>query len=1038
MKLFSNFLRKTGLALAAALLVPVLSFAQKTTVSGVVLDDGGVPVPGAVVLVKGNTSINAITGADGSFKLDVPAGSTIEVSCVGFVTHTFAASAGNQTITLMSDIQSLEETVVVGYGTQKKATLTGAITNIGEKAITATTTSDLATKLQGKVSGLNIRNNSGQPGSYDQSINIRGFGSPLYIIDGINRTAGDFQRLNAEDIESITVLKDASAAIYGLNASNGVLIVTTKKGSSYGKANLQFNTNVGVSFPTDYPKMANGYQYWYLRQQANMNSGLEDTITPEELEMWRTGEYKSTDWYAESFKKASIRQEYSLSADGGNDKVQYYMNVNYIKNDGMLKSGDLNYDKWSFRSNIRAKITKELTAAINVSGYTDKSLSPGGGFFAVWRGATNTLPYKSVYANNREGYWNAVKDGQSYNPVALSRADQTGYSQGTRNSISAIFSLSYVPTWLPDLEVKGTVSYDKLFQRSKSLTKAWSMYSYNDADDSYKSEEWGNYNISSAYTNTRRLTTQLQATYQKTIAKAHNIAATFVWETRSMDQDYDNIYKEFDFFSNDQLDYAATNDKMKAGGNESQQRNMSFIGRLNYDFKGRYLVELAARYDGSYRYHPDVRWGLFPVASIGWRISEEPFMKNLTWLSNLKLRASAGMIGQDAGSPFQYIAAFSVSGGGWAEFVDGKTTEGVSTPDLVNEKLTWTKSNIYNIGLDAAFLDNTLSFTVDVFRKHQNGILAYRNVSLPNTFGGSFPQENLNSNRTQGIEFSVGYQNRIGDFFYNINGNATWARTMNWYIEHGKPADQWSEYRGASWYRWTGMAWIYNEVGQFQNEQEIAEWPVYSTSRGMQYVLPGDWKYEDVNGDGVIDGDDTRPISLTNGAMPIWNFGLNLSGSWRGLDVNILFQGAAGAKTYHDLTYTTPFWQEANIPVWFMDAWHHADPFDPTSEWVPGSLPSVRTGMYGPYLNQWASQKSYMDASYVRLKNVEIGYTFSQDFMKKAHIDKLRVFISGQNLYTFCNKYVKPYDPETTSGNANTGWVYPLMMTFNAGLNLYF
>ena len=1033
-------MRRIGLAAAAALLVPALSFAQKTTVSGVVLDDGGAPVPGAVVLVQGNNSINAITGDDGTFKLDVPAGSTLEVSCIGFVTHTFQASGSRQTITLMSDIQSLEETVVVGYGTQKKATLTGAITNIGEKAITATTTSDLATKLQGKVSGLNIRNNTGQPGVYDQSINIRGLGGPLYIIDGINRTGGDFQRLNAEDIESITVLKDASAAIYGLNASNGVIIVTTKKGSNYGRAKLQFNANFGISSPTDQPQMANGYEFLLLRQNASINAGLGDIITPEELEMWRTGEYKSTDWAAETFKKNTFRQEYSLSADGGNEKVQYYMNVNYIKNDGMLKSGDIDYNKWSFRSNIRAKLTNELTASMNLSGYSDDRYQPTSGFMSIMRGTVNNQPIKTVYANNTEGYWNAVKDGQSYNPVALSYADQCGYNDYKRNSISAIFALSYVPTWLPDLEIKGTVSYDKLFERTKSLTRAWKMYSYNDADDTYKAEEWGMDNISNAYTNTRRITTQLQASYSKTIANAHNIAAALVWETRAMDQDWDNIYKEFDFFSNDQLAYAATNDKMTATGNESQQRNMSYIARLNYDFKGRYLIEFAGRYDGSYRYHPDVRWGFFPVVSIGWRISEEPFMKNVKWLSNLKLRASAGQIGQDTGNPFQYIAAFSVGGSSWAEFTDGKTTQGVDTPDLVNEALTWTKNNMYNIGLDAAFLDNTLSFTVDVFRRHQTGILARRNVSLPNTFGGTFPQENLNSNRTQGIEFSVGYQNRAGDFFYNISANATYARTMNWYVEHSKPADQWSEYRNASWNRWTGMAWIYNVLGQFQNEDEINNWPVYSTGRGMQYVLPGDWKYEDTNGDGVIDGDDTRPISLAPHAMPIWNFGLNMSASWRGLDVNILFQGAAGAVTYNDHNFTTPFWQEANIPTWFLDSWHHADPFDANSEWIPGRMPAVRTGTYGPYLNQMASQMSYLNNSYVRLKNVEIGYTFNQNFIKKIHIDKIRIFVSGQNLVTFCNKYVKPYDPEVVlrTGDYNTGWVYPLMRTFNGGINIYF
>jgi len=1042
MNLFSN-LKQWSKALVCMILIvlPMVAFAApdgKVVVNGKVVDEGGNPVPGAILVVKGNTDYNAMTDVDGKFVFEVPKGSTVSVNCIGFVVQSFTANQAIQNVTLMSDMQSLDESVVVGYGTQKKANLTSAIAVINEKAISATKTNDLVTKLQCKVAGLNIRNNSGTPGSYDNNINVRGFGAPLYVIDGINRTSQDFNRLNSEDIESISVLKDASAAIYGLNAANGVIIVTTKKGNDSGRARFQFNANVGIASPTDMVQMANGYEYYVLRNQANINIGADPFITPEDLEKWRTGEYTSTDWYAECFKKNSIRQEYSVSADGGTEKVQYYFNVNYLEDNGLLKSGDINYDKWSFRSNITAALTQDLKASVKVSGYFDKSESPTSGIFNIWRGTVTSLPYRPVYADPEGTLYNSVKDGQSYNPVALSYSDNTGYSRSEKTSVNTTFDLAWNPTFFKDLTVSGTVAYDKQLTRTKNLKKNWTMYTYDDATDTYVGEDWNPIaELTAGYNNISYITTQLQAQYKHLFADAHNVAAQFVFETKASNQDYDSVDKFFDFYSNDQLDYASNNDS-KSTGNEVKTRSMSFIGRVNYDYKGRYLLELAARYDGSYRYAPSVRWGFFPVVSAGWRISEENWMKGIKWLSNLKLRVSAGQVGYDTGAAFQYIAGFTTSGGGWYEFTEGKTTTGVATPALVNETMTWTKNTIGNVGIDVSFLDNRISLSVDGFMREKTGILAYRSVSLPNTFGATFPQENLNSNRTQGFDLSLGYQDRIGEFFYSVSANATWARTMNRYIEGSNFLNSWSNYRGNNTNRYSDIAWVYHVIGQFQSQEEIDNYALYSTSRGQEYVLPGDWKYEDVNGDGVIDGDDMRPISLSNGANPLWNYGLTLSGSWRGLDFNILFQGAAGFKTYHDGPYTTPFWQESNIPSYYLDSWHHADPYDDTTEWISGHFPAIRASAYAPYLNQYASTASYLDCSYLRLKNVEIGYTFNQQALQKARIEKIRLFASVTNLLTFCNKYAKAFDPEVTAGNYNTGWIYPLTRTWNFGVNVNF
>ena len=459
-------LQKVLLVLSALLLFTP-AWAQNVRVAGTVVDNEGEPIPGAVLIGPGN--VNAITDLDGKFSMSVPSSAEIKVTCLGYLPYNFKAKGATSVkITLMEDHENLEESVVVGYGVQKKAVITGSVTNVSSREILTTTANDLVTKLQGKVSGLNIRNNTATPGAYDHSINIRGFGGPLYIIDGINRDGTDFNKLNPEDIETFTVLKDASAAIYGINAGNGVIIVTTKSGSNHGLAKFQFNANMGFSQPTDRVRMANAYEYYWLRNAANINAGDPEYISPEELEAWRTGEttfgkdgeivrHKSTDWYDATCKKFSVRQEYSLSADGGVKGVKYYFNVNYSTDNGLLRSGDINYDKWSFRTVVTADLAKDLKLSANVSGYMDDRWDPAADMFNVFRGTICSLPYKPVYATldvepfNAWPYFNGVKDGQSYNPVAQSYESMGGHHHYVNNAVQSVFTLTYSPTWLEGL-----------------------------------------------------------------------------------------------------------------------------------------------------------------------------------------------------------------------------------------------------------------------------------------------------------------------------------------------------------------------------------------------------------------------------------------------------------------------------------------------------------------------------------------------------------------------------------------------------------
>lgn len=416
---------------------------QQKSVSGKVSDNTGAGLPGVSVVVKG-TITGVITDANGTFSFaNVPSDATLVFSFVGMkMQEVIVAGKTSINITMQDETIGIDEVVAIGYGTQKKESLTGAISNIVSKDIQTTSSTSLAQKLSGKVAGLNIRQNTGEPGNFDNSINIRGFGTPLYVIDGIARGgSADFQRLNSEDIESISILKDASAAIYGLNAANGVIIVTTKKGGS-GKTKFTFGTTTGFSSPTDIPAMANAAQYYEMRNDANINEGLAPFISKEELAKWKEGGpgYESTNWADETFKKYAVRKEHNLSAQGGNDKVSYYVNAGAVDEGSILRSNDLNYNKFNFRSNLTANLAKNLTANINIAGFIDKKTEPVQSIFNIWRGTVSALPINTPYANDNPEYLRRVQDGQSMNPVAISQIDLTGYSERANTTLHAYFN----------------------------------------------------------------------------------------------------------------------------------------------------------------------------------------------------------------------------------------------------------------------------------------------------------------------------------------------------------------------------------------------------------------------------------------------------------------------------------------------------------------------------------------------------------------------------------------------------------------------
>ena len=728
----------------------------KVRVKGHVSDVNQELLIGVSIQEKG-TSNGIITDVNGGFSLEVSPKATLVVSYVGYATQEFPIK--NQTdfdIVLQEDAQLLNEVVVVGYGTQKKGNLTGAIASIKSDEILTTTHSSLAQNLQGKVAGLQIRQQSGEPGSFDNMISIRGFGTPLYVIDGIPRDgSGEFQRLNPTDIESISILKDASAAIYGLNAANGVILVTTKKGQK-GKPRFNYSGVFGWQKPTDVPEMMNAGQFMDIKNEASINAGGEPILTKEELMKWKEGApgYESTDWYDEAMKGSAFQQQHNFSVTGGSENVDFFFSLGYLTDNGIVKNDGFDYEKYTFRSNLSAKLSKHLTAEVLIGGRYDTKKTPRFTFFDIFKATRAAWPTERPFANNNPDYPSKVF--LDNNPVAMSDPDIVGYSQTNNKALQTTASVKYDVPFVQGLQIKATGAYDSNMYMGKNAHRSYDVFTYASETDTYLKQTIGApAYINNSYDDHNKLVLQAQVSYQRLFNKRHNVGVTLVYEQSKYWYRNSSLHRDYDFYTNDQVDQGSVNN-MKNGGYETEEASMSYIGRFTYDYMSRYLVEFAFREDGSYRYAPGARWGFFPVVSVGYRISEEKFIKdNLTFIDNLKLRASYGTVGENTGEPFQYVQGFSTTGGGGYSFVDGVYTGGAASPGIINPNLTWLKSKTLNIGIDVGLFKGLLNFEMDLYQRDRKGLLAKRNLSLPNTFGGSLPDENINSDRVRGIDLSL-------------------------------------------------------------------------------------------------------------------------------------------------------------------------------------------------------------------------------------------------------------------------------------------
>ncbi|MFT3824807.1 MAG: TonB-dependent receptor [Chitinophagaceae bacterium] len=1021
-------------------------------VKGVVLDKNGSPLASVSVTVKGKKQAT-VTATDGSFTIDVTPGDVLIISSIGYEQLEHTVKEGEAIRLMLKDNKStLDDVVVVGYGTQRKRALTGAVSEIKSADLVRTPAVAATAALVGKVPGITFRATDARPGN-GTNIQIRNLGNPLYVIDGVPYSTSDgttafgfntgvsgtniFNQIGLEDIESISILKDGAAAIYGLRAANGVVLVTTKKGKRNESTNINVSGYYGWQNFTRYPRPANAGQYVRALVENEQNSGRDPSLlyTAQELAKWEAGTdkgYKSYDYY-DIVTRPNVPQYYlNASASGGSQRSNYYFSLSHLNQDAIIK--DFNFNRTNMQANLNANIAKGLQVGTQIRGRYEKRHNVGvpglDDYFNPLLSISTMWPTESPYANDNPNYINQTHN-VNVNPATYT--DQvTGYIDDVFRGIDVNFSAQY--DFKFGLTAKALFSYGYTNQDFEGFEYTYNAYKYNEATDTYVTDpSWGNQNPwrEKHKRNVWNRFGQFQLNYTKQLGD-HNITLLAAYERSDMENSYLAIHT---IPPNNYIPIMSFANQDYLGDEWSTEARAGYTGKVSYAYRQKYMLDGFLRYEGSFLYVKDKRWGLFPGVSAAWRISEEPFLKDkVKFLSELKLRASYGETGSEMGiNAFDYLPGYNFNNG--SAIFDGTYVIGLRPRGLPITNLSWVENKTTNIGLDLGLFSNKLNVTIDVFERKRTGLPAPRyDVLLPSEVGYGLPNENLTSEANRGIEGMISYNNSVGDISYSIGVNGTLARRRDLHFYKPRFGNSWDRYRNAWEDRWGNVNWGYQVTGRFETQQEIDAYAVNNDGRNNITQLPGDFKFKDVNGDGVINSLDERPIGYAEGAQPYLTYGLTGHVSWKGFNLAFDFAGAALQSFWRDWELKFPFQNNGNSPAYmFTDRWHREDPYNPNSKWVAGTYPAIRRD-YG-HANFRRSNFWLTNVRYFRLKNLELGYTLPAKLTKKYGVGNMRIYINGTNLFSFDNVKDLQIDPEISSAN---GLVYPQQKLLNVGFNVSF
>ncbi len=984
---------------------------QRKLIKGTVIDERGEPVIGANIIEKGTTN-GVITDVNGNFSLSVTDNAVLLITYIGYIKQEI--DTRNQTnihISLKEDFHSIEEVVVVGYGTQKKINLTGSVQNITSTQLSKRNASNTSTALQGLIPGLTAVQSSGQPGADNASIKIRGTGSlnsstsPLVLIDGIE---GDMDRIDINSIESISVLKDAaSASIYGSRASNGVILITTKRGVE-GKVKIGYSGYVGFNSPTCLPEPVSVLEYMKAINVACFNASQDPIYSQDVINIYENNgadnlNYYDTDWKGEVLKKSAFLQNHSVNISGGSENIRFFANAGYYSQDGQIENNS--FSRMNVRLNTDAQIRKWLKIGVDISIRQANAKRP------VMESPVNIIGYALTMppvlsGRNSDGTYGYGQNG--VNPIALAEVG------GVRNDIAPeLVTKGFVAiNPIQGLDILGSYSYRNLQAEIDAFVYPYDTYEGGAFKMSYPSSGSSKYE-ERAKTVTKQY--NLQASYEKNISEHY---LKILAGMQSEELNYKSINARRRNYSYPGYEDLVHGDPttMENGSGRYSWALLSYLYRINYSYANRYLLEINGRYDGTSRFMKDDRWGFFPSVSAGWRISEESFFIPFkTIINDLKLRGSYGLLGnQSISGYYPYAATIGTTTSYW---FDKQLTAAVAQSQLANERITWEKSEQFDVGLDITLLNQRLSVGFDYYIRTISDML--QQFSVPSFVGMTSPWQNAGSMRNNGWELSASWRDRVGNLSYYVTANL--SDVKNKVIDlFGK------DYIGTSTITKEGEAYnsYYGYVadGIFQSQQEIDD-AICVYGGNNENVKPGYIRYKDINNDNVIDSNDR---DIIGNPTPRYEYSFTLGGDWKGLDFSLFFQGVGKKDIFYSGPGARPLFGGHTLYKNQLNYW--------SDDNKDAEFPLLLIDTTGANSNNIVSSYWVRSGAYLRLKNLVVGYSLPKNWIKKLTIDNVRFYVNCQNLLTISD-CLKGYDPESSISNGN---YYPIMRTFNFGVNVDF
>jgi len=961
------------------------------TINGVVSDQQGNPLIGATVLAKG-TSVGTATDIDGSFSLDVSDAVThLLISYTGFTTQEY--EIGGQVkidVVLLEASSTLDEIVVVGYGTQKKVNLTGAVESIGMKDIVSKPVGQASMALQGIAPGVTVTQNSGKPGSDGGTIRIRGIGTlgdsnPLVLVDGI---PGNLNDIDVNEIENISVLKDAaSASIYGSRAANGVILVTTRKAKD-GEFSVNYRTNIGWQEPTSLMQKVSGYDHMVMINEAYQNVGGSAPFTQDYIDAYKTNapsdEYPETNWHDVMLKDRALQQSHYLNVNSGSEKVSLLGSLSFMDQDGIMHS---NFKRYNLRLNSEIRLKDNLQFNVNLSVINDSNKEPPQNWYWLARYPHN------LSGKNEDGSWGIGWDGTN----GWATLEDGGSARNTGYDVLSNIRMDWQP--VKGLNFAVQVAPKRFYGHDKSFSKQVDLY-YPDGvivnPSEFKGTLTERYN--QAFTNNYKALLE----YSKDFGK-HSFRFLGGWEAIDFESQWLRGFRDQFPLENYEVLDAGSTANQTATGSGYEWSLMSYFGRVNYNLDEKYLFEFNLRRDGSSRFAEEYKYGIFPSLSMGWRVTEEDFMSGVNWLDELKIRASWGTLGNQNIGNYPFVSGVSLG----QNYVFGNDIPalGGALINGSNPRISWESTEMLNFGIDALFWK--LNLTADYYIKNTSDILL--ELPVPTIAGLTAPYQNAGKVRNKGFDVRLQYQDRIGEFKYRIGGVFSDVRNeIVDLVESGPYIDgRIIQQEGYS----IGSIFGLESLGYFQNEAEV---DAHATQFGP--VKPGDIKYKDQNGDGTINAEDRVVIG---DMVPRYSYGLNLSAEYKGFDFSAFVQGVGKVDGYLDGFAAWAFYLGGTAQEWHKDHWSETNP-DASYPRLTFNYPN----------NEQVSSEWVRSASYLRLKNLQVGYAIPKDLAKKLSLYSCRIYVSGQNLLTF-DQFYDGFDPEAPIG---TGTYYPMVKVFTFGL----